>query len=257
MSATEQAVQNCVKAYCDARDREDPQNPFFTEKGWAIVCHAYRHAMPFLTSDPDAIDAFIACVTHGLIIEVFEPAEASKLLYAAQVAITSRRARTQAARQQPKSESQPKPAPQPASKPKPAPTPLPLGDNSVAESATSQVPAPLPLCPSAPASPTPHPPSVDHSVTLPLCNSVTPDPTPIPPATSGAEGAAAAPRVPRKAMQAARNQVDAILEQLLAGKVPVDRLPEHFEPAAKAAPAKQPPTPTPNSRTQQSLRAAI
>ncbi|HEY3705920.1 MAG TPA: hypothetical protein VGL22_12710, partial [Terracidiphilus sp.] len=84
-----------------------------------------------------AIDAFIACVTHGMILEVFTPAETSKLLYAAQTAIGSRRARTEALRAQSKSQQ-----------PTPTPTPTP--------SLSADSAAPLPLCTSVPAPP-PHP----------------------------------------------------------------------------------------------------
>ena len=153
----ETAVQRCVKAYYEACDCEDPENTGLSDESWRRVRIAYRHAMPYLTPGPDSIDAFIACVTHGLIFQVFQPAEASKLLYAAQVAIGSRRARTEAARQQSKSESLPKPAAQLPLEPQPSPTPLPPGDNGEAASATLQLPAPLPLCPSAPPSTTPLP----------------------------------------------------------------------------------------------------
>jgi hypothetical protein len=82
--------------------------------------------MPILSSDPDAIDTFIACVTHGLIFEVFSPAEASKLLYAAQVTIGSRKARTQT-------------KPQQESKPETHPIPLPTHSGGEAAVAAPQV----------------------------------------------------------------------------------------------------------------------
>jgi hypothetical protein len=46
---------------------------------------AYRAAMPALCGAHDIRD-FIACVAHGILLEVFEGSDASKLLYAAQVA---------------------------------------------------------------------------------------------------------------------------------------------------------------------------
>src|SRR5215469_4009097 len=55
---------------------------------------AYRHALPWLTS-PLQIDAFIACVSHGQALGAIDKADAAKLLYGAQVAITSRRAQFQ------------------------------------------------------------------------------------------------------------------------------------------------------------------
>ena len=106
------AVQRCLDAYTQARSLEGPANkdildPYAKDR----IRRAYRRAMPFLTPGPDAIDAFLACVTEGLILEVFTPAEASKLLYATQVALTSRRARTEAAKGQSKSQPQTEDAP--------------------------------------------------------------------------------------------------------------------------------------------------
>ena len=54
---------------------------------------AYRAAMPALSGCRRVRD-FIACTTHGLLLEVIDPAEASKLLYAAQVAHMARRDKT-------------------------------------------------------------------------------------------------------------------------------------------------------------------
>jgi len=49
---------------------------------------AYREAMPPLMGARNIRD-FIACVAHGMLLHVFEANEASKLLYAAQVAAQS------------------------------------------------------------------------------------------------------------------------------------------------------------------------
>ena len=46
---------------------------------------AYREALPPLHGSENIRD-FIACVAHGMAIEVFDVREASKMLYAAQVA---------------------------------------------------------------------------------------------------------------------------------------------------------------------------
>jgi hypothetical protein len=113
MTTLDTAVRRCVKAYCEACDREDPKYTGLDPAALDRVHLAYRHAMPYLLPDPDSIDAFIACVTHGLVIKVFEPAEASKLLYAAQVTLGSLRARREAARQQSKNQPQQAPAPSP------------------------------------------------------------------------------------------------------------------------------------------------
>ncbi len=177
MSTTESAVRRCVKAYYDACDIEDPHDTGLDPDARYRVHLAYRHAMPYLLPDPDSIDAFLACVTHGLVIQVFAPAEASKLLYAAQVAIGSSRARTQAARQNSKSDS----------KPAPTPSPLPPGKKATAP----QVPQ--------------------------------------------------APEFTRKDIQAARNQVDELLEQFYAGKLPAESPLTPCAAVLKAAP----PTPSP------------
>ncbi len=93
------AVQRCVTAWRQALAFKKVTDPF--EPGvWShdYAGKAYRNAMPWL-STPDNVDAFIACVAHGLAIGAIEPSDATKLLYAAQVAITSRRARLQAERE--------------------------------------------------------------------------------------------------------------------------------------------------------------
>src|SRR5271165_1027938 len=83
------AVQRCLDAYHHElaiprpKDGTDHSSKTYARK-------AYRNAMPFLSS-PANIDAFIACVAHGLLINAIRGDDASKLLYAAQVAIASRR----------------------------------------------------------------------------------------------------------------------------------------------------------------------
>ncbi len=52
----------------------------------------YRLAMPPLTGSRNVQD-FIACVTHGMLLDVFDGKEATQLLHAAQVAHTARRAK--------------------------------------------------------------------------------------------------------------------------------------------------------------------
>jgi hypothetical protein len=110
MTTPESALQRCLDAFNQANAREDARNDFSPE-ALARVHRAWRRAMPILT--PDNLDAFIACVTQGLIYQVFPLAEASKLLYAAQVTLGLLRARREAARQQPKSESKLAPTPSP------------------------------------------------------------------------------------------------------------------------------------------------
>ncbi len=52
----------------------------------AEAAEAYRRAMPPLDSAQN-ISNFISCVAHAMLIRVIEPAEAPRLLYAAQCAV--------------------------------------------------------------------------------------------------------------------------------------------------------------------------
>jgi hypothetical protein len=114
----EASVQHCLDAYNQANACENARNDFSPE-ALDRVNRAWRHAMPILT--PDTLDAFVACVTHGLIYQVFPLAEASKLLYAAQVTVGSRRATQQAARAHAKAESKSQ-----TTQPTPTPVPTPI-----------------------------------------------------------------------------------------------------------------------------------
>jgi hypothetical protein len=51
---------------------------------------AYRTAMPALSS-PDNIRDFVACIAHGILLEIIPQDQSTRLLYAAQVAITAHR----------------------------------------------------------------------------------------------------------------------------------------------------------------------
>ncbi|UWZ84474.1 hypothetical protein [Occallatibacter riparius] len=206
----EQAVQRCLDAYNKACAEDDARNDHSPES-LRRVNTEYRRAMPFLT--PSTIDAFLACVTHGLVLEIFTTAEAAKLLYATQIAVGSRRT----AQQQSKSHST-----QPTATPTPLPVPAqtagapylrtasPSGDVGDHEPKTA--------------------PSQTHSATLPSRNSATPTPTPLPPA-------ATLRQTPAKASKDDTNQVQAMLEQILNGKaISQDPL---------APWKKAPPTPSP------------
>jgi hypothetical protein len=232
----EAAVQRCLNAFHQAWDLDDPNNKGLSPSGSQKVSEAWRFAMPFLTSDPDSIDAFLACVTQGMLLNVLTQAEASKLLYAAQVAISARRARSEIARIQ--SKSQPK-------------------------STTAAAPPPI----TAPM-PSPRPPS--NSVTLPLCNSATKNtPTPLPnPATlpngaaaavgptaggAGAAGGGAPFTAPTGAKHASVEQINAILKQLNSGKIPDGAPHERFGVNPKPAP----PTPSPCSAQELAPQARL
>lgn len=79
------AVQLCRETFlrtieeCRARKLDN----YDTEKQ---ASRAFREAMPHLATAASVRD-FIACVTYGMMIDVFGESEGSKLLYAAQVAV--------------------------------------------------------------------------------------------------------------------------------------------------------------------------
>jgi hypothetical protein len=81
------AVEKCCRAWklsvCDSRLRNKPQAELRTRGR-----RAYRMAMPALAGEANVRD-FVACVTFGMLLEVLEPEEVSKLLYAAQVATSA------------------------------------------------------------------------------------------------------------------------------------------------------------------------
>ncbi len=216
MTTAESAVERCVKAYYEACEREDPRayDPDAPQR----VRLAYRHAMPYLLHDLDSVDAFITCVTHGLVIQVFQPAEASKLLYAVQVSLGLIRARNEAARHQSKSQS--KTQPQQAD----TPTPLPLNQGDPFEPQTSCAPS------MGTVSSSPWVGDHEPQPTVPAAAT----PTPTPPSQMGPKAQSAAPQAPR-------NQVDVLLEQLYAGKLPAESPPTPCPAVLKAAP----PTPSP------------
>lgn len=78
------AVQLCYEAYLRAMEESKARGLDYYDTD-DEACRAFREAMPHL-STAEGIRDFIACVTFGLMTEVFLASEASKLLYAAQVA---------------------------------------------------------------------------------------------------------------------------------------------------------------------------
>ena len=81
------AIARCCKAWEQAYEAkfEESESEFYAKYD---AHNAYRQAMPPL-SGYDDICNFIACVTHGMLIGAIENEKASKLLYAAQVALSS------------------------------------------------------------------------------------------------------------------------------------------------------------------------
>jgi hypothetical protein len=79
------AVQSCIDAWNDSMEESKAkQLEDYQCRRNAIV--AYREAMPDLAGREN-IQGFIACVTYGLVIEIIYAHDATKLFYAAQVAI--------------------------------------------------------------------------------------------------------------------------------------------------------------------------
>jgi hypothetical protein len=93
--------------------------------------------------------------------------------------------------------------------------------------------------------PTPLPPSQGHSVTLPLCNSVTPSPTPL----------SSTSREPSTA-NSAQNQIETLLAQLYAGRLPGEVSSGPLATALRFKPSQAPPTPSPSPATNHHLAAA-
>ena len=98
-------VARCVKAHNKARSEAyaRTENRFTAKDAGAS---AYRNAMPPLVGAENIRD-FIACVAQGLLIGAIENKDASKLLYAAQVAFSTL---NRSAEIRPKLKPGPKPA---------------------------------------------------------------------------------------------------------------------------------------------------
>jgi hypothetical protein len=79
------AVAHCCQAGNLAFDAFYDKRNESNYKAHAAERLAYRRAMPPLQGSQN-IRAFIACVTYGLLVEVFSERESTRLLYAAQVA---------------------------------------------------------------------------------------------------------------------------------------------------------------------------
>jgi len=86
-SATNPAILHCCEAWTRAY-RTVFATGKSTDSAWSEARKAYRLALPTLTS-PQNISDFIACVAHGVVLQVFLDTTSSKLLYAAQVAHTA------------------------------------------------------------------------------------------------------------------------------------------------------------------------
>jgi hypothetical protein len=81
------AVAHCCKAWKKAfraaRNADESELEAFDQAG-----QTYRESMPPLSTSDGCLD-FIACVAQGILLGAISETESSKLLYAAQVALTA------------------------------------------------------------------------------------------------------------------------------------------------------------------------
>jgi hypothetical protein len=83
-SALSPAVNHCLNAYHQAYAAERGKGTAESECQRTAIA-AYRNSMPCL-ADLAAIRGFIACVTYGMVAYIIPNDDATKLLYAANVA---------------------------------------------------------------------------------------------------------------------------------------------------------------------------
>jgi len=92
-------VARCVDAYSRTYKTERART---RSQDTAINCarKAFRAALPSLVGRENIRD-FIACIAQAILLDVIDTADASKLLYAAQVAIAATRISSSPAKPQP------------------------------------------------------------------------------------------------------------------------------------------------------------
>jgi hypothetical protein len=87
----EQWARACIDACNAAVEAEHAKNPRATvEELLSFGRSAFLGAMPLVTSHANA-RAYIACIAAGVPLEVFTTAEANKLMFIAQTAISAHR----------------------------------------------------------------------------------------------------------------------------------------------------------------------
>ncbi|MGA8741874.1 MAG: hypothetical protein WB561_11880 [Terracidiphilus sp.] len=82
--AQNSAVALCYESYIRALD-EAEEKKMYTARALKLAQNVYRKALPPLSGRENIRD-FIACVAHAMLLKIIEPEEATRLLYAAQVA---------------------------------------------------------------------------------------------------------------------------------------------------------------------------
>jgi hypothetical protein len=78
------AVALCHQSYTRALD-DAAEQKMTHARAHMLAEEVYRRSLPPLSGRENIRD-FIACVAHAILVKIIEPAEASRLLYAAQVA---------------------------------------------------------------------------------------------------------------------------------------------------------------------------
>ena len=81
------AVARCCMAYARARKAAIERHRG-NHAADDSAREAYRHALPALWGR-ERIRDFVACVTQGMLMDIFSPQESKRLLYAAQIASSS------------------------------------------------------------------------------------------------------------------------------------------------------------------------
>ena len=90
-SRVQKAVNLCKDEWSHAYEVAK-QKGLPPQKAMRMAAVAYKLAMPRMDDLP-SIHAAIACVAHGIQLEVFDGRDGSQLLYAAQVALATLRAK--------------------------------------------------------------------------------------------------------------------------------------------------------------------
>ena len=91
-AVTNPAIAHCWKAWCDTYNAYIGNGGKRKIEARRRAGSAFRQALPPLLGARNTRQ-FIACVTYGAVVGILSGGEASRLLYAAQVAHTTRRTR--------------------------------------------------------------------------------------------------------------------------------------------------------------------
>jgi hypothetical protein len=239
----ETAINRCLQAWRQALAVKKVKDPFDLGR-WD--CHyagrAYCNAIPYLMPDQDSIDIFVACITHGMLLGAIQPQEASKLLYAAQIALGSARNRQQATKPgAPSLATASSSATAGRREPHPAPsTPTPTPSPSAQQATTP--PTPPPSGASSSPAPEPRAPSLATASSSARVGDHKPHPAaPQAPTPSPLEGGEAA--IGRTAGAPPSSPIDKDLQAWAEAVLTPTPSPVHYDPTRTGAVTPHPPTP--------------